>query len=90
MSALKCRKRAILEQLITLLAPLHGTYCCPPMAVLGNESTVCDAQWPVCNEAYLVENTATYVVSFNGKARFNIELPADMPAGEVPKDGSCP
>lgn len=85
LSALKCRKRAILEQLITLLAPFAPHTAEELWHVLGNESTVCDAQWPVCNEAYLVENTATYVVSFNGKARFNIELPADMPAGEVEK-----
>ena len=85
LSAMKCRKRAILEQLITLLAPFAPHTAEELWHVLGNESTVCDAQWPVCNEAYLVENTATYVVSFNGKARFNIELPADMPAGEVEK-----
>jgi leucyl-tRNA synthetase len=85
LSALKCRKRAILEKLITLLAPFAPHTAEELWHVLGNESTVCDAQWPVCNEAYLVENTATYVVSFNGKARFNIELPADMPAGEVEK-----
>lgn len=85
LSALKCRKRAILEQLITLLAPFAPHTAEELWHVLGNDSTVCDAQWPVCNEAYLVENTATYVVSFNGKARFNIELPADMPAGEVEK-----
>ena len=85
LSALKCRKRAILEQLITLLAPFAPHTAEELWHVLGNESTVCDAQWPVCNEAYLVENTATYVVSFNGKARFNIELSADMPAGEVEK-----
>lgn len=85
LSALKCRKRAILEQLITLLAPFAPHTAEELWHVLGNDSTVCDTQWPVCNEAYLVENTATYVVSFNGKARFNIELPADMPAGEVEK-----
>ena len=50
---------------------------------MGNESTVCDAQWPRYNEAYLVESEVTYAVSFNGKARFNITVPADMPADQV-------
>ena len=40
-------------------------------------SSVCDAKWPVCNEEYLVEDTVNYTISFNGKARFNMEFPAD-------------
>ena len=33
----------------------------------------------------LVENTFEYPVSFNGKVRFKLELPIDMPKGEVEK-----
>ena len=29
-------------------------------------------------EAYTVENTCTYAVSFNGKTRFTVDLPKDM------------
>ena len=32
---------------------------------------------PAYNEEYLVENTVNYTISFNGKARFNMEFPAD-------------
>ena len=85
LSALKCSKRSVLEPLIVLLAPFAPHTSEELWHVLGNIMTVCDAQWPVCNESYLIENTATYVVSFNGKARFNLELPSDMSASEVEK-----
>ena len=85
LSALKCSKRSVLEPLIVLLAPFAPHTSEELWHVLGNIMTVCDAQWPVCNESYLIENTATYVVSFNGKARFNLELPSNMSASEVEK-----
>ena len=44
-----------------------------------------DAQWPEYKEEYLKEDSVTYAVSFNGKARFNIEVAADMPREEVEK-----
>ena len=44
---------------------------------MGNQGSVCDAQWPAFNEEYLIENTVNYTISFNGKARFNMEFPAD-------------
>ena len=51
--------------------------------VLGNEGTVCDAEFPICNEAFLIESSVKYPISFNGKLRFTLELPADMPKEEV-------
>jgi leucyl-tRNA synthetase len=53
--------------------------------VLGNEGTVCDAAFPLCNETYLVENSVKYPISFNGKVRFTLELPATMSKEEVEK-----
>ena len=35
------------------------------------------AQWPAYNEEYLKEDTINYTISFNGKARFNMEFAAD-------------
>lgn len=54
-------------------------------SALGNTSSVVDAPWSEFNEEYLKESSVTYAVSFNGKARFNIETPADMPRDEVEK-----
>jgi leucyl-tRNA synthetase len=52
---------------------------------LGNTTTICDATWPAFNEEYLKESVVTMAVSFNGKARFNIEVAADATREEVEK-----
>ncbi len=86
LSSLKCHSREVLEPLVILLAPFA-----PHVAeelwhsALGHDTTVNDAKWPEWNEEYLKENTANYAVSFNGKARFTIQVPADMPKEEVEK-----
>ena len=74
---MKCNKKEILNQFIIVLAPFAPHVCEELWETLGNAGSVCDAKWPVCNEEYLVENTVNYTVSFNGKARFNMEFPAD-------------
>lgn len=85
LSALKCTKREILSPFVILLTPFAPHLSEELWHVLGNTTTVCDAAWPEFKEEYLVENTATYTVSFNGKARFTIQLPADLPKEEVEK-----
>lgn len=82
---LKCNKKAILEPLVILLVPFAPHIAEELYRALGNDSTVCDAAFPVCNEAYLVESSVKYPISFNGKVRFTLELPADMPKEEVEK-----
>ena len=83
LSALKCHKRAILEPLAILLAPYAPHLAEEMWRRCGNETTVCDAQWPVCNEAYLVEDKQKYPVQFNGKVRFTLEVAKDTPREEV-------
>jgi leucyl-tRNA synthetase len=39
----------------------------------------------VFNEEYLKEDNFNYPVSFNGKMRFNIEFPVNMPKEEIIK-----
>ena len=82
---LKCSKKAILEPLVILLAPFAPHIAEELYHTLGNTETVCDATFPVCNEAYLVESSVKYPISFNGKVRFTLELPADMSKEEVEK-----
>ena len=85
LGGLKCSKKAILEPLIVVLAPFAPHIAEELWHELGHGTTVCDAQWPKHEEKYLVENSAVYAISFNGKVRFNLELPADMPKEEVEK-----
>ena len=86
LTAQKCRSRVVLSDLVVVLAPFA-----PHIAeelwhnALGHDTTVCDAKWPGWDEKYLVESTVNYAVSFNGKARYNIQVPADTPREEVEK-----
>ena len=84
--ALKCSKKAILEPLSIILAPFAQHMSEERYHLLGNTTSVCDAQWPKYNEEYLKENSIKYPISFNGKVRFTLELPADMPKDEVEKN----
>ena len=79
----KCSKRAILEPLVILLSPFAPHIAEELWHVLGNSGSVCDARFPQYVEAYTVENNCTYAVSFNGKTRFTLELPLNMPKEEV-------
>lgn len=85
LSALKCRKRAILEPLLILLAPFAPHIAEELYSLLGNNSTICDATWPDYDEANLKEDTVKYPISFNGKVRFTLMLPSDMSKEEVEK-----
>ncbi len=73
---LKCSSREVLEPLVVLLAPFAPHIAEELWHRIGNDTTVCDAQWPVCDEKYLVEDTVKYPVQFNGKMRFMLDLPA--------------
>lgn len=81
--ALKCYKNAILEPLVILLAPFAPHISEELYQALGNNESVCDATFPICNEEYLKETSVKYPISFNGKVRFMLELPADMSKEEV-------
>ncbi|MDR2627747.1 MAG: leucine--tRNA ligase [Dysgonamonadaceae bacterium] len=85
LSALKCTKRVVLNDLVVVLSPFAPHIAEEFWHVLGHESTVCDASYPDYNEDYLKENSIHYTISFNGKARYTLEFPADASAGEVEK-----
>ncbi len=73
---IKCSKREVLEPLVVLIAPFAPHIAEELWHQLGHEASVCDAQWPVCDDRYLVEDTVKYPVQFNGKMRFTVDLPA--------------
>jgi leucyl-tRNA synthetase len=85
LTSLKCKSKAILEKVLVVLAPFAPHITEELWHALGNNTTICDAEWPVHNEEYLKEANVTYAVSFNGKARYNIEVPVDTPREEVEK-----
>ena len=80
---LKCSKREILEQLIVLLAPFTPHIAEELWEALGHKESITYAAFPEYIEAYTIENTCTYAVSFNGKTRFTVDLPLDMSREDV-------
>ncbi len=78
-------KRAVLEPLVILVTPFAPHLAEELWQKMGNAGTVCDAKWPVFNEDFLKMDIITYPVQINGKHRGNIEVPTEMPAGEVEK-----
>lgn len=83
LSDLKCNKRQILEPLTVLISPYAPHIAEELWHALGHSESVVIQQFPKCNEQYLVEDSVQYPVSFNGKTRFKMELPASMTAKEV-------
>ncbi len=82
---LRCNKREILEPLLVLLAPFSPHMAEELWLRIGNKPSVCNAEWPEFNPVFLVESTVHYPVSFNGKMRFKLELPADLTIEEIEK-----
>ena len=80
---LKCSKRDVLEQLIVLLSPFAPHISEELWEALGHKESITYAAFPEYVEAYTVENSCTYAVSFNGKTRFTVDLPVDMSREDV-------
>lgn len=80
---LKCNKKAILEPFLILLAPFAPHITEELWSALGHKETIADAKWPELKEEYLKEDQIEYPVSFNGKMRFKLSLPADMSPKEI-------
>ena len=85
LQALKCNKVEVLKTFAILLAPYAPHIAEEAWHLCGEIGSVCHAEWPECNEAYLVEATQKYPVQFNGKVRFTIEVAKDTPREEVEK-----
>ncbi len=79
----KCNKRAILEPLLICLSPYAPHITEELWKQLGHTESISTAPFPDFNEAFLVDDTINYPVSFNGKVKFTLELAATLTAPEV-------
>ena len=77
LSQAHCTNRELLTKLVVALAPFAPHITEELWAALGNSGSVCDAEWSLHDERYLVESEIQLTVSFNGKARYQKTFPAD-------------
>lgn len=77
LSQAHCTNRELLTKLVVALAPFAPHITEELWVALGNSGSVCDAQWSLHDERYLVESEIQLTVSFNGKARYQKTFPAD-------------
>ena len=80
---MKCNKRAILEPMAIMISPYAPHIAEELWHQMGHNDSVVNQKFPEFDASKVVENTFTYPVSFNGKKRFDLELPLDMKQDEV-------
>ena len=81
----KCRSKAVLEQLVILIAPFAPFIAEELYHALGNKTSVCDAKWPAFDESKTKDSEITMPVQFCGKTRFTMQIPADASREDVEK-----
>lgn len=80
---LKCNKRKILEPLAVVISPYAPHICEELWMILGHKTSIEFAEFPSFIEAYILEDEFEYPVSFNGKMKFKITLPADLDVKKI-------
>ena len=83
LSQAHCTNKALLSKLVVALAPFAPHIAEELWAALGNEQSVCDAQWPAYEEKYLEESEVQLAIAFNGKARFQKAFAANATNAEI-------
>lgn len=83
---LKCNKKEILEPLVALISPFAPHIAEELWEKLGHKESVTFASWPKYDVQLAADDTFAYPVSFNGKTRFNIELPLALNKDEIEKE----
>lgn len=82
---LKCRNKALLTDVVALIAPFAPHIAEELWHALGNTGSIFDACWPEYNEKYLVESTVQMGIAFNGKRRFEMQFAADADNAAIEK-----
>ena len=83
LSAMKCRKREILEPLTVLLSPFAPHIAEELWSLMGHGESISTASFPEYDPALAAEDNVTYPVYFNGRMRFTLDLPKSLSPKEV-------
>ena len=82
---LNCNKTEVLRELAIIISPYAPFITEELWDKLGETESITKASYPEFNASYLIENSHTYPISFNGKMRFKLEFPIDMDKTEIEK-----
>ncbi|ADR21189.1 leucine--tRNA ligase [Marivirga tractuosa] len=85
LTELKCNNKAVLSDLVRIIAPYAPHICEELWSLLGNEGSISEAGWPTFNPDFVKEDEHTYPVSVNGKHRDNMTFALDAPKEEIEK-----
>lgn len=85
LTAMRCNKREILEPLVIMISPYAPHIAEELWHLFGHEDSVVAQQFPKFNADFIGDSSFVYPVSFNGKRRFDMELPLDMTTADIEK-----
>ncbi len=86
LTEVKCNKRVILEPLLILISPYAPHISEELWNRIGHKESISLEKFPICQEEFLINDSFNYPISFNGKMRLNIELPANLTIEEIEKE----
>jgi leucyl-tRNA synthetase len=75
--------RTILEPLVLMISPFAPHMAEEIWQALGHEQSLAYADWPVCDERYLVDDEVEYVVQIKGKTRGRVRVPASAGVDQI-------
>ena len=79
----KCKNKEIFSDFIILLSPYAPHFAEEIWQKMDNTSSLSTVKFPDYKLEYLIENEINYPVSFNGKMRFKVSLPASMSITDI-------
>ena len=83
LTSLQCHNRAVLSDLVLIIAPYAPHIAEELWEALGNRQSIVHASFPEYNEQFLIEEEHEYPVSVNGKMRAKMKFPMDMSKEEI-------
>lgn len=85
LTSLQCHNRAVLTDLVLVVAPYAPHIAEELWQALGHQESIVHATFPTYNEQFLIEDEHEYPVSVNGKMRAKMKFAVDMPKEEIEK-----
>jgi leucyl-tRNA synthetase len=78
-----CKSKAIFKQFTLALSPFAPFIAEALWEKMGGLGLASHQRFPAVEEKFLVENSFSYPVSFNGKKRFDLTLPLSLSVAEI-------